>query len=490
MSMESVTVETSLTQHRMYVGGQWVPAVDGATYRLTSPATGTEIAELPSAGAADVDRAITAAREAFRRWESASLFDRAAWCHRVAEVIDARRTDLARELTVEHGKPILEAMAEVASAAEGFRLAAEEAKRLTGQTVPVRDASKRVLTIRRPKGVWAVITPFNFPINIPVEYMGPALATGNPFVWKPAPSTSRIAIRLAECIEEADVPPGLVNTVTGPSVEMSQHLVSHPGVIGVGFTGSSAAGGAIAKAGAGKHLLLELGGNGPVIVLEDADLSRTVEAVGSAAFWNAGQSCAAAERIISESAVHDGLVDGLTEYAHNVRLGEPWLETTTMGPVHNAGVAEKMDRHLADAVAGGAVVAFGGGPLQGMPTPLYYQPTVVRDVPPSAAVHEEETFGPIAPVTRVDGDEEILGVVNRSRLGLSCAIFTRDLRRALMLAERIEHGQVVVNDTSNYWELHMPFGGWSGKDSGMGRIGGRYTLETMTEVRSISIDVR
>ena len=271
---------------------------------------------------------------------------------------------------------------------------------------------------------------------------------------------------------------------------MAEALVTHPDAIGVGFTGSSVVGNLIAKSAAGKHILLELGGNGPVIVLKDADLERTAEAVSSAAFWNAGQSCAAAERILAESGAYDGLVEGLTEHAREVRVGKPWEESTTMGPVHNEATAQKMDQHVADAAAAGAQITFGGERIAGMPTDLYYQPTVLEDVSPDALLHEEETFGPVAPVTRVEGDEEILEVAARSRLGLSSAIFTRDIARAIRLAERIETGQVTINDTSNYWELHLPFGGWPGRNSGMGRVGGRYALEAMTAIRSISIDLR
>ena len=480
----------SMTRHRLFIGGRWVEAHDGATYRLTSPASGEECAELAAASPQDVDEAVAAADDAFRRWSGATPFERADWCHAAADSLDRARRDLAEELTIEHGKPLSEAIAEVASAAEGFRLAAEEGKRLAGETIPVRDRHKRVMTLRRPKGVYAVITPFNFPINIPVEYLGPILATGNAAVWKPSPTTSRIALRLAECIEGAGLPAGLVNVVTGPSVEMSQHLVSHAGVVGVGFTGSSAAGAAIARSAAGKHLLMELGGNGPVIVLADADIDRASAAVGSASFWNAGQSCAASGRIFAEGGAYDGLVDGLVAFAEALRVGEPWLEETTLGPVHTHGVAETTIRHVTDALERGGVLAFGGRSHPEMPTSLYLEPTVIRDVPSEAVVHREETFGPLAPVTRASGDSEIIELANRSQHGLSCAIFSRDVARALALAERLEVGQVVINDTSNYWELHMPFGGWPGKESGIGRVGGRYALEALTEVRSIALDLR
>jgi acyl-CoA reductase-like NAD-dependent aldehyde dehydrogenase len=477
------------THHQMLLGGEWVDALGGDSYIINSPATGTACAHVPSAGPDDVDRAVATALAAFRRHETTSAFQRSAWCHRVAEEIDTRTDEIALELAIEHGKPTADAVGEVASAAAGFRLAAEEVKRLGGTTIPVEDPNKRVMTIRRAKGVFAVITPWNFPINIPVEYLGPALATGNAVVWKPAPTTSRVAIRLAECIEAAGVPAGLLNMVTGGSVPMAQRLVSHPDVVGVGFTGSSQVGALIAASAAGKHLLLELGGNGPVIVLNDADLSRAVPAIGQAAFWNAGQSCAAAERIIAEPGIYDDLVAGLTEYAKNLAVGEPWENTSLMGPVNNGAVATKMREHIDDAVARGAIVTYGGTVIDGMPSELYLAPTVLRDVDRASLVQVEETFGPIAPITVADGDEDILALTNSSPLGLSVAVFAADVSRALRLAERIPAGQVVINDTSNYWELHMPFGGWAGKNSGQGRIGGRWTLEAMTEVQSISLNL-
>ena len=478
-----------VTQHGLLIGGQWVEPVDGSSYRLTSPVTGREIAEIAAGGPEDVERAVQAAATAFYENEFRTNFERAQWCDRIADTIDSRRDHLAEELVLEHGKPIGEAKAEVSSAAMGFRLAAEEGRRLVGETLPVNDVHKRVMTIRRPLGVWAVFTPWNFPANIPVEYLGPAIASGNTVVWKPASSTARIAVRLAECIADSDIPTGVVNLVTGPAARIASHLIHQVDVVGVGFTGSSAVGRAVAADAAGKYVVLELGGNGPVIVLGDADLERAVPAVGSAAFWNAGQSCTAAERIIAEPGAYEELTAGLRNVAKGIRLGDPRDSATTMGPVHGESTAEKMDEHIADAVRQGAEILAGGVRREGAPTRLYYEPTVLASVPPSALVHQEETFGPIAPVTEVSGDEAILEVCAASKLGLSAAIFTRDIARGIRLAERLTNGQVIINDTSNYWELHMPFGGSPRTDSGIGRLGGKYMLHAMTQIKSISVDV-
>ena len=270
---------------------------------------------------------------------------------------------------------------------------------------------------------------------------------------------------------------------------MASALVQHERVVVVGFTGSSAVGAAIARLAPDKELVMELGGNGPVIVLDDADPERTIAAVGAAAFFNAGQSCAAAERIIASERVHDWLVEGLVGFAGDIRLGDPRDPGTTMGPVNNEGVAAKMDDHVADASGRGGTVAFGGRRRDDAPTRLYYEPTVLARVPDGASVTREETFGPIAPVSAFADDRALLAAANASTLGLSSAVFTRDLDRAFWFAERLQTGQVTVNDTSNYWELHLPFGGWAGKTSGRGRVGGRHIFEAMTQIRSVAFDV-
>jgi acyl-CoA reductase-like NAD-dependent aldehyde dehydrogenase len=476
-------------RHQLLINGQWTDAVSGETQILTSPVTGEPAAQVAVASPEDVDRTVRAAEAAFERHRWRTAFERADEMEQVADVIDSRRDAIADDLVVEHGKPRAEAVGEVASAAAGFRLAAGEARRLTGETIPVGDPRKRVMTFRQPMGVWAAITPWNFPINIPVEYVGPALASGNAVILKPAPTTAGIAALLAECIVEAGVPEGLFSLLTGPSVDMATALVTHERVVGVGFTGSSAVGATIGRLAANKTQVMELGGNGPVIVLDDADMEQAAAAIGSAAFFNAGQSCAAAERILAADGIHDDLVDGLTGYARTIVLGDPRDPATTLGPVNNEGVAAKMDAHITDARSRGATVVHGGRRSDGRPTRLYYEPTVLAGVPDGAAVTREETFGPIAPVTPLAGDDVILAAANGSPLGLSSAVFTRDLDRAFWFAERLQTGQVTVNDTSNYWELHLPFGGWAGKTSGRGRVGGRYVFESMTQIRSIAIDV-
>ncbi len=474
---------------RSFVAGAWTaPAADAFT--LHSPATGAPLAEVARATTADVDRAAACAAAAARARRHTPLADRVAWCVATAQLIEARADVLAAELAEEHGKTRREAADEIAAGARGFRLAAAEAERLDGWVPPVADPHKRVHVIRQPLGVWALLTPWNFPFNIPIEYLGPAVATASPFLWKPAPSTSRIAVRLTETMLEAGVPADLVALILSDEVAVAQHLVTHPRVAAVGLTGGSATGRAVAHAAWDKHLLLELGGNGPVIVLDDADLERAIPAVAASAFANAGQVCSAAGRVLAAEPVADALVAGLAEAAGTIVVGPPDDPAATMGPVHVETVAATMDRHVEDARSAGARVAAGGARLPDRPTPLYYAPTVLDAVPAGGLIDREETFGPLAAVIRHGDDDALIAAANAASTGLVAAVFTQSLRRAHRFAEELESGSVVVNDTSNYWELHLPFGGWAGKESGRGRLGGRQTLEQFTQLKTISFDVR
>lgn len=472
---------------RSVAAGRELPG--GEPFELRSPASGELLAHVERAGPDAVDAAVASARETFATTRWAGLRERVEWCERTAALIEERAEALAAELSEEQGKPLHEAVAEVSAGARGFRLAAEVARGLDGYSPPVEDAAKRVVVTRQPRGVWAVLTPWNFPFNIPIEYLGPAVATGSAAIWKPAPTCSRIAARLVALLDEAGVPPGLVNLVLTDEVEVAQRLVTHPGVDAVGLTGGSRTGEAVARAAWDKHLLLELGGNGPVIVLDDADVERASAAVAASAFTNAGQVCSAAGRVLVAERVAEALADGVSGAAGAIVLGSPGGDGVTMGPVHTEAVAATMDRHIADALERGATVRAGGGRVSGHPTDLYYEPTVLDAVPVSAQLAAEETFGPIAPLIRLAGDDEILAAANASEHGLVAAVFTESLRRAWYFAERLETGSVVVNDTSNYWELHLPFGGRAGRASGRGRLGGRHTLEEFTEPKTISFDV-
>ena len=473
----------------MYIGGEWVDSVAGETFEGISPVTGEVLATLPKANREDARAAIDAANRARSRMASMPVFERAALCHAVADVLRSRHESMAEELSLEQGKPYRESCEEILFAAELYRDAAENVKRLETSIVPSEDPNKRILTIRQPHGVVAVITPWNFPVAIPSEYLSAALAAGNTVVWKPAPTSCIIAVRVMECFIEAGVPEGAVNLLFGEA-EVGDEIVANPGTHAVGLTGSAAVGKAVAQRAGAKPTLLELGGNGPTIILDDADLERAIEGTAFGCYFNAGQICQSSERILTHDRIHDAVLEGLVEKARSIKLGHPLDETTTMGPLNNEGVAKKMDEHLADAVQRGATVVTGGGRAEDFPTTLYYEPTVVDGVPADSLFNREESFGPVAPIISTGDIDEAIAVANACGLGLCCSVYTSNLSRAFYCAERLECGVVNVNESAAYWDGRIPFGGYSGKGSGVGRLGGKETILSMTQLKSMVMDVR
>jgi acyl-CoA reductase-like NAD-dependent aldehyde dehydrogenase len=475
----------------MYVAGSWVESESGARMEATSPATGEVIGSVPEGTREDAKRAIAAANAAARDWATRSAFERAAACERVAAVVEERRDELARTLTLDQGKPLAaEAYGEVDELVEYWRMAGADAKRLEGLLPPSIDAQKRVLAYRVPRGVVGVITPWNWPYTMPAEAVAPALACGNAVVWVPAPTTSVCAVKLAECIVEAELPPGVFNLVTGPGPVVGDEVAANAGTQAIAFIGSIATGHRVAERAAGKALLLEMGGNGPVVVLDDADLDAAVEATLVASFLCAGQSCTAGERFLLHEAVHDEYLARLNEaVGREIRLGDPFAEETTMGPLNNEPTAAKTERHVGDAVENGAVLVSGGHRAAGFPTSLYYEPTVLDGVRDEMEVAREETFGPVVPISTIQSDEEALSIANSSPYGLLAAVFTKDLARGLRFAEAVRAGWVNINESSNYWESHLPFGGRAGSQSGVGRVGGRFSMETFTELKTVLVNL-
>ncbi len=476
------------TRAEMFIDGGWSSAQSGATFTADSPATGETIAEVPQGDRADAQRAIDAANSAADAWARTTAFERAGFMHRVADEVEKRRETLARTLTLDQGKALRESHDEVEELVQYWRNAAEDGKRLEGRLANSFTPGKRVLLVRRPRGVIGVITPWNWPYTMPAELIAPALASGNTVVWTPASSTAVAAVALAECVVEADLPAGVFNLVTGPGSVVGDEIARNPGTHGVGFIGSTETGRKVAEAAAGKAAVLELGGNGPVVVLADADLELAAEATVTACFMCAGQSCTAGERLLVHRAVREEFVARVAALVgERVVLGDPFADTTTMGPLNNPGVADKMDEHVEDALRRGATVVAGGERQPGHPTDLYWQATVLDGVPADSLVAQEETFGPIAPVVEIGSLDEAIWLANASPYGLLSAIFTRDLSEGLRYADAVRTGWVNINDSSNYWESHLPFGGRSGTASGIGRVGGSAPMESFTELQTIVV---
>ena len=481
-----------MREHLLHIGGEWRTGGAG-TAAATSPSSGETFASVAVADPADVGAAVAAAAAAWPAWSGLSPFERANWCETVVGAIRGRRDELAHALSEDQGKPLVaEAYDEVDELAEYFRMAGEDAKRRTGVLPASTSATRRVLVARVPLGVVGVVSPWNWPYTMGAELFAPALAAGNTVVWVPAPSTSAccavLADVLAAAIAAAGVPAGMFNFVPGPGDVVGDALVSHPGVAAVGFVGSVATGARVAVRSAGKKQLLELGGNGPMVVLDDADLELATDAALEAAYLCAGQSCTAGERFLVHAAVRAEFVERVVAAtAERVRLGDPFDPSTTMGPLNNEATAAKFDRHVADALAHGGTLRCGGhrAVSSGFPTKLYAEPTVIDGVTTGMAIAVEETFGPVVPVIEVGSADEALELTNASPFGLTAAVFTGDLERGLAFAERARAGWVNVNASTNLWESHLPFGGRSGTVSGSGRVGGRYVMDAFTEPKTV-----
>lgn len=478
------------TRFRMYVDGEWVDSESDDTFATIDPNTGEQLGTIAAGTRADVQRAIEAAQEAQPELEFMTAFERAELCHEIADAIEDRRKWLAEWVTRDQGKPLeTEAVLEVDQIVRKFRDAAEEIKRMEPPTIPSEDPDKRIFTMRKPHGVYGAITPWNFPIGIPCEYLAPGLAGGNALVWTPAPTTSAVATKLMEILDDTSLPDGAVNLVTGEGEVVGDELVVNDGTDAIAFTGSAETGEIVSERAGTKPVLLELGGNGPMIVLDDANLEAAAEAATLGCYLNAGQTCTGTERIIVHEDVHEEFVEKMIDEAGGISVGDPSDESTDMGPLNNEDTAAKIDQQLEDAVEKGAEVRTGGQRLENADSELYYAPTVVDDVSPEMRLSAEETFGPVAPIVTFSDYDEALELANDSRYGLNSAVFTSNIELMYYFAERIETGTTVVNEASAYWEIHTPLGGYTGKDSGHGREGGRHTLKEMTQLKTVYVDI-
>jgi len=480
---------TTVRTLQNFIGGEWVESTGESAREIVSPVTGDKLADAPNASREDVERAARAAREAQPRWAALSAWERASVCHAIADLIEERKEEFARELSLEQGKPYsAEAIPDVEETAENFRIAAEDVKRLESSVIPSQDVNKRILTFRKPNGVYAGITPWNFPTLIPVELIAPGIAAGNAIVMKPSEWTPIAMANFMQIMADAGLPDGVVSVIYGGG-DVGEALVTSEHVDCVGFVGSHGTAEKIVRAAGLKRTLIEASGNGPVIVAADADLERAAKGAVFGGFFCAGQVCCATERVLVDRRVHDDFLAAVVKEAETWRLGDPFDDDTLVGPMNNEPTAQKMDRHLEDALEKGAEIVVGGGRDEGRPTRLYYQPTVVDRVGVDTLINQDETFGPIVPLIEVDGDDEALAVANDSYLGLQAAIYTTSLKRAFKYLDNLRVGNVVVNDSTDYWEAHEPFGGASGTRTGWGRIGGRYTMLDMTDLKTVVLDV-
>jgi acyl-CoA reductase-like NAD-dependent aldehyde dehydrogenase len=480
---------TTVRTLRNFVGGDWIEASGDSSREIVSPVTGEKLADVPNASEEDIRRAARSAREAQPKWAALSAWDRAAVCHAIADLIEERKEEFARELSLEQGKPYLaEAIPDIEETAENFRIAAEDVKRMESAVIPSQDVNKRILTFRKPNGVYAAITPWNFPTLIPVELIAPGIAAGNTIVMKPSEWTPIAMANFMQIMADAGLPEGVVNVVYGDG-KVGERLIQDENVDCVGFVGSHTTAEKIVRAAGLKRSLIEASGNGPLIVCADADLDAAAKGAVFGGFFCAGQVCCATERVLVDKRVHDDFLAAVVSEAEAWTLGDPFDEDTLVGPMNNEPTAAKMDRHLEDALEKGAEIVLGGGRDSDRPTDLYYQPTVVDGVGIDTLINRDETFGPIVPVITVGSDEEALAVANDSYLGLQAAVYTKSLKRAFHYLDNLQVGNVVVNDSTDYWEAHEPFGGAAGTRTGWGRIGGRYTMLDMTDLRTVVLDV-
>jgi succinate-semialdehyde dehydrogenase/glutarate-semialdehyde dehydrogenase len=473
---------------RLFVNGSYVEGAGEARQQVRSPVSGEVIGSVPVPVQADIGAAVAAANAAQGRWGRAGVWDRAKICHAIGDALMARCEDLARLQTLEQGKPLQESRDDIAEAATLFHLHAEDAVRLTGETLPSTDARKRMWTFYRPVGTWAIITPWNYPLLMFAEFVAPGLATGNAHVVKPPAHTAFTVLAAMEVLREAGLPDGLVNILPGEGMT-GEALITHPGIDAIGFIGSSATGEKIqAKAGL-RRSIMECSGNGPLIVLGDADIQAAAKAAVYGAALCSGQVCCATERVLVERGVHDAFVDAVLAETDIVCLGDPFDTRTTLGPLNNEAVAAKMDRHVADGQRRGADLLRGGQRRPGQPTDLYYEFTVADRVPLDSLFATEESFGPVVPVITADSEDELIGIANSDPLGLQAAVFTQNISKAYRFVEELAVGQVVVNDSTCWWDINMPFGGAGGRRTGWGRIGGKHTLLGMADLRTAAIQL-
>lgn len=472
--------DNSLLIQKCYIDGAWVPAAAGATIDVTNPATGELIGTVPRLGADETRRAIEAASTALPAWRARTAKERAAILRRWFELIMANQEDLAVIMTAEQGKPLAESRGEIAYAASFIEWFSEEAKRIYGDTIPGHTADKRIVVIKEPVGVCAAITPWNFPAAMITRKAGPALAAGCTMVVKPASATPFSALALAELGERAGIPAGVFSVITGSAAAIGNEMTANPLVRKLTFTGSTEIGKELMAqcADTVKKVSLELGGNAPFIVFDDADLDAAVEGAIASKYRNTGQTCVCTNRLLVQDRVYDEFSLKLAAAVAQMKVGNGLAGDVQQGPLIDMAAVEKVEEHIADAVEKGGRVILGGKrhELGGS----YFEPTIIADVTPEMLISREETFGPVAPLFRFSSDDEALRMANDTEFGLAAYFYSRDIRRVWRVSEALEYGMVGINTGLISTEV-APFGGM--KESGIGREGSKYGIEEFIEVK-------
>jgi succinate-semialdehyde dehydrogenase / glutarate-semialdehyde dehydrogenase len=476
--------DSSLWKDQGYINGVWTAADSGQTTGIRNPANDEPLGSVPDMGAAETRRAIDAAHAALPAWSKKTAGERARLMRKWFDLMLANQEDLAVIMTAEQGKPLAESRGEIAYAAAFIEWFAEEAKRVYGDIIPGHQADKRIMVLRQPIGVVAAITPWNFPAAMITRKAGPAIAAGCPIVIKPAPQTPFSALAMAELAARAGIPPGVFNVVTGDAVAIGGEFTGNPKVRKLSFTGSTAVGKLLMQQCSGtlKKVALELGGNAPFLVLDDADLDAAVAGALASKYRNTGQTCVCANRFIVQSKVYDAFAAKLAEAVKKLRVGDGLKGETDQGPLIDAKALAKVEKHIADAQSKGAKVVTGGKrhALGG----TFYEPTVLTNVSRDMILAGEETFGPVAPLFRVDTDEEAIQLANNTEFGLAAYLYTRDLARSWRVTEGLETGIVGINTGIISTEV-APFGGV--KESGIGREGSKYGILEFTELKYVCV---
>ncbi|MFH1027443.1 MAG: NADP-dependent succinate-semialdehyde dehydrogenase [Pseudomonadota bacterium] len=469
-----------LLRQQCFINGMWLDAIETGTIPVTNPATGEIIGTVPKMGTIETRDAIDAAHAAYPEWRAKTAGERSSLLRRWFELILENQEDLAILMTAEQGKPLAESRGEIVYAASFIEWFAEEGKRIYGDTIPAHQRDKRIVVLKEPIGVCAAITPWNFPAAMVTRKAGPALAAGCTMVLKPATATPYSALALAALAEKAGIPAGVLNVVTGSSSAIGGEMTSNPIVRKLTFTGSTEIGKQLIEqcAGTVKKVSMELGGNAPFVVFNDANLDEAVEGAIASKYRNTGQTCVCTNRFLVQDEVYDQFMKKLVAAVSKLKVGNGLKEETHQGPLIDMNSVEKVEEHIADAVAQGARIVFGGErhELGGS----FFQPTILADVTPSMAVAKEETFGPLAPLFRFSTDEEAIAMANDTEFGLAAYFYSRDIGRVWRFAEALEYGIIGINTGIISTEV-APFGGI--KESGGGREGSKYGIEDFLEIK-------